>query len=124
MCKPRKLAAAGLVLAAGVFLIAGCAGNGPAGVSEKPMIGNGVAAAEQALTLAERIALRYTSLPQCGSEVKGFIPRCHDPAIKAKIKALDNTAFNAVMAARNNEALLSVAVSAIGNLSAAVPGGN
>jgi hypothetical protein len=121
MCKSRKLAAAGLVLSAG--LLFGC--TGPGGVSEKPAIGNGIAAAEQSLTLAERLALRYTSLPQCGAkEVKGFIPRCHDPVIKAKIKALDNTAFDAVMAARNNEGLLSVAVSEIGNLSAAIPGGN
>jgi hypothetical protein len=132
MFKLRRLAAAGVVLSA--VLLIGCGGgpgvglfpgSGPAGVSENQTISQGVAAAQQSLTLAEKLALRYTSLPPCGpKEAVGFIPRCHVPAIKAKIKELDNTAFNAVMAARNNEGLLSVAVSAIGKLSAAVPGGN
>jgi anaerobic selenocysteine-containing dehydrogenase len=132
MCKPRKLAAASMVLAAGLLI--GCAGpggggifagSGPAGTSQTPAVSQSVAALEQSLTIAEKLATRYTSLPACGpKEAVGFVPRCHNPAIKMKIKALDNTAFNAVMAARNNEGLISLAVAAIGNLSSAVPGGN
>jgi hypothetical protein len=83
-----------------------------------PVVSKTIVAAEQSLTLAEKLALRYTSLPACTATVKIV---CHDPATKQKIKDLDNVAYRAVMAARTNEALLGVAITAIGDLSSAIP---
>lgn len=78
-----------------------------------------VAAAEIALTAAERLAFIYTSLPHCLSAPS---PVCSDPATVAKIKALDNRAYSAVVAARNNAALVGLAVVAITDLRNTIPG--
>ena len=78
---------------------------------------NDVGSAELALTAADKLALDYTSLPACPTAA----PVCADPATKTKIKSLAQTAFNAVMAARANPAMLAAALTAINDLTAATP---
>lgn len=95
------------VAAGALCLLAACTSAG---------VGADIAAAEQSLTAIEQAALIYTSLPRCPAAAP-----CSDPATVAKIKALDNQAYTAVMAARNNSALLSAAIAAITNFSAAIP---
>jgi uncharacterized lipoprotein YehR (DUF1307 family) len=72
-------------------------------------VANDVAAAEVALTVADQVALAYTSQPTA------------DPATKARIKSLAQTAYNAVKAAERDSTMLAVALTAIQNLRAAVP---
>lgn len=84
-----------------------------------PVVAKSVAAAQIALTNLERLALRYTSLPRCGSP--GATPVCSDPATVQRIKDYDNVAFDAVMRARRNSALLDFAVGAINALQAVIP---
>lgn len=88
-------------------LVAGCA---------QPSVGvsNSVVAAERTLTLAEQTAKIYTDLPRCGSLPAVGKPFCSDAALAAKMADYDNKAYTAVKAARNNEALLGVALDAIG----------
>ena len=78
-----------------------------------------VAGAEIALTAAEQAAFVYTSLPPCTAPVTN--PACADPAVKTQIKAADNTAYNAVMAARQNQGTIAMAVSAIAALQLMIP---
>lgn len=80
-------------------------------------VSNDVLAAEQSLTAIERTALIYTTLPRCG----GVARVCSDPATVQKIKDLDNQAYMAVKAARQNAGLLSVVLAAIGAFQQAVP---
>lgn len=94
---------------AAVVLVTGCAN---VGVSSK------VDAAVVGLTAAEKAALIYTRLARCPQP--GSTP-CSDPATVAKIISLDNQAYQAVKAAEQNEALLSAALSAVTNLSSAIP---
>jgi hypothetical protein len=70
-----------LLLTGGLGLtLAACApADGPAAA-----VGNAVAAAEIALTDAERLALRYTGLPRCGTAAATAL--CSDPALVARIK--------------------------------------
>lgn len=77
-----------------------------------------VAATEIALTAAETLALSYTSLPRCPIAA----PACSTQATVDNIKALDNKAYTAVVAARSNSALISVAVTAISAFRNAIPG--
>lgn len=70
-----------------------------------------VAAAEVALTTAERAALVYTTLPSA------------DPAVKAKIKAADNVAYKAVKAAEGGMGTAASAIAAISSLSSIIPAG-
>lgn len=93
-------------------LLAGCASPGA-----QNTVNNDVLAAEQSLTAIERTALIYTTLPRCG----GVARVCSDPATVQKIKDLDNQAYMAVKAARQNAGLLSVALAAIGAFQKAVP---
>lgn len=79
---------------------------------------NSVAAAETALTAAEQAATLYTSLPRCAPHGS---PLCSQASVVASIKAADNTAYSAVVAARHNKAMLSLALQAIADLRAAVP---
>jgi hypothetical protein len=74
--------------------------------------------AEQLLTLLERTADVYFRLPRCGP---GAPALCSDPALVRKIRGLDIQAFNAVMAARANEALAGAALAAVNALKAVVP---
>lgn len=80
-------------------------------------VSNDVLAAEQTLTATERLALIYTTLPRCG----GVARVCSDHATVQKIKDLDNQAYMAVKAARQNAGLLSAALAAIGAFQKAVP---
>jgi len=77
---------------------------------------NDVAAAEVALTGAERLALVYTSLPRC----PGATP-CSDAATVATIKSLDNQAYAAVTAAKGNPSLVAAATAAVAALTNAIP---
>jgi hypothetical protein len=91
------------------------------GCAAAPAVQNDVAAAEVTLTAAERLALIYTTLPPCG----GAARICSDQATKQHLKDLDNQAFMAVKAARQNSALLSAALSSIAAFRNAIPmGGN
>lgn len=104
----------GIVLGGSMFVLAAltaCASTTP-GVSSK------VAAAEVSLTTVENLASIYTHLPRCAPTTAG---PCSDQSTVDKIKALDMQAYNAVMAARQNEALLSAALTAITNLQSAIP---
>ncbi len=82
----------------------------------QPSVGvsNSVVAAERTLTLVEQTAKIYTDLPRCGSLPAVGKPICSDPALVAKIAAADTVAYNAVKAAQRNEALIGVALDAIG----------
>lgn len=79
-------------------------------IAKTPIVAKSVAAAQVALTQLEKLALRYTTLPECGPTAPKL---CHDPVIKAQIKEYDTYAFNAVMAARRGAGSLETAVSAI-----------
>lgn len=80
-------------------------------------VSNTVAAAQIALTNAERVALIYTSLPRCPVAP----PPCSDPATVQTIKDYDNKAYDLVKAARNNEALIGTAMVAIDTLVKVIP---
>jgi hypothetical protein len=80
-------------------------------------ISNSVAAAQIALTNAERLALVYTSMPRCHVAP----PPCSDQATVQRIKDYDNKAYDLVKAARENEALIGVAMVAIDTLVKVIP---
>lgn len=87
-------------------------------IAKTPVVANSVAAAQIALTELEKLAIRYTTLPECAP----VSPRlCHDPVVKARIKEYDNYAFNAVMAARRGVGSLESAVAAINALQSILP---
>jgi hypothetical protein len=81
-------------------------------------VSNDVGAAEVTLTGLERVALIYTSRPRC--TVLPAVPFCSDQNTVNQIKALDNNAYQAVEAARQNSALLSDALLAIGSFQSVV----
>ncbi len=95
-------------------LLAACA-QPRAGVS------NSVIAAERTLTLAEQTAKVYTDLPRCGSLPAVGKPLCSDAALAAKMADYDNKAYAAVKAAQRNEALIGVALDAIGAYQSLIP---
>lgn len=92
-----------VIVAALLFGLPACSTN--SGVDSK------VYAAEQSLTLAEQA---YFKTCQDVPTLK----ICVDP-LKQQIKDLDNKAFAAKEAAKNNSALLSFAISAIGEFTTA-----
>ena len=95
-----------IILAAG--LLAGC---------QSTSIDSQVAGAEVALTGSENAALLYTRLPRCNDST----PICStQPAVDA-IKSADNTAYNALVAARNNTGTIDAALTAINTLSGLIP---
>lgn len=105
-------------------LVASCA----AVESRAPVVTNDVAAAEVALTAAERVALIYTGLPRClvvGSALMpvtvGSPKICSSQTAVDRIKALDQQAYDAVMAAKRNAGLISAAWSAISVFQSAIP---
>lgn len=83
----------------------------------EPASTTNISLAITALTAAERAALIYTQLPPC----PGGGRLCADPAVKARIKAADATAYDAVVAAYRDPALVDAAMSAVGALSALIP---
>ncbi len=97
------------IAGAGMLLAAAC--------TTAPVVQNDVDAAEVTLTGLESLATIYTSLPPCG----GAARVCSDPATKQRIKDLDNQAFLAVMAAKQNSALLSAALASISAFQRAIP---
>ncbi len=100
-----------LILVAGLGLAA-CAGQ-----QTTNAVSSDVAATEIALTAAETLALSYTSLPRCPAAAV-----CSTQAVVDNIKALDNKAYTAVVAARSNTALVGAAVTAISLFRNAIPG--
>jgi hypothetical protein len=87
-------------------------------ISSNPVVSSTVLGAEQTLTLLERAADVYVKLPRCGSGAS----LCSDSGIVKKIRELDIKAYDAVMAARNNEALAGMAWAAVNAFKAVVPG--
>lgn len=92
-----------------------------AGCAQGQQATAGVEAAEIALTDAERLALIYTSQAPCGAAGAAPAPLCSDPATKARIKQLDQSAYQAVKAAEANSSLLDAALDAIKLLRSAIP---
>ena len=74
-----------------------------------------LAAVEIALTNAEMLALKYTSLPRCAPEVP---QPCSDAEIVARIKEADAKAYALVVAARQDSAKLPDALRAVNEMSA------
>lgn len=70
-------------------LLSACAGTSQIAV---------VNAAQVTLGGLELTGTQYLNLPPCG----GTIKVCSDPAMSAKIKAADNTAYAAIVAARKS----------------------
>lgn len=87
-------------------------------IAKTPIVAKSVAAAQVALTELEKLALQYTTLPEC---VPAGPRLCHDPVVKARIKEYDTYAYNAVMAARRGAGSLETAVKAIVALQAILP---
>ncbi len=85
--------------------------------SASTSVNNDVAAAEIALTSAERVALIYTSLPRCG----GTATLCSTQVTVDKIKNLDLQAYTAVKAAEKDSGLISAAWVAISTLQSVIP---
>lgn len=92
---------------------AGCAGVTATSIADKS-----IAAVEQSLTVLEKAALQYTSMPPCGATLSRV---CSDPSIKAQIKAADMAAYTAVAAAAANRGSLDAAMTALDNLRRAIP---
>lgn len=88
-----------------------------ASVPAHEVVVKSVVAAEQALTVVERIALAYVSLPRCGRTEARL---CSDSQVVARIRDLDQRAFDAVMAARRNQGTVEFAWAAVEALRAFV----
>jgi hypothetical protein len=84
-----------------------------------PPVAQDIAAVEVALTATEQLALVYTSLPRCVTP--GAAALCSAQGTVDSIKAADNVAYKAVVAARSNSGLITAALSAIGALRSTVP---
>lgn len=82
-----SIAVATVALALGLI---GCAGT-PA-PTLAPVAPADIAAMESTLTIADQLALEYTTLPVCPLSA----PLCADPATKASIKATGQAAYTAV----------------------------
>lgn len=100
-----------------ILAVALCGSLAACSTAPTTTISNSVAAAQIALTNAERLALVYTSMPRCHVAP----PPCSDQVTVQRIKDYDNQAYDAVKAARENEALIGVALVAIDTLVKAVP---
>lgn len=96
----------------GFALIPGCAKQGATTTT--------VAQTELALTAAEKAATLYVTLPQCTTATR---PICSEKATIATIKDADNTAFAAVMAARQggDQAKVAAADAAVATLVSVIP---
>ena len=99
-----------LILISTLLLLAACSATAPTANQD-------IAAAEVALTASEQLALVYTSLPRCG----GASVICSVQATVDRIKAADNTAYNAVVQARSNTSLINAALAAIASFRAVIP---
>lgn len=92
-------------------LLAGCAGQSTQQT---------VAQTEVALTAAEKAATLYVTLPLCSATTAKL---CSDAKVSGQIKAADQVAFDAVMAARasGDSAKLAAANAAVAALAALIP---
>lgn len=114
-----------MLLVAGFLSLVSCQnvpGSGPGALpapSTNATIAKTVVGAEQTLTLLEQAALVYVKLPRCGTA--GATQVCSDPALVRRLRQLDVQAYNAVIAARKNEALVDFAWQAVGAFQAVVP---
>lgn len=107
---------------AGAILIATLAGliaGGCTPGSKPPPAENAVYAVAVALTSADTIALRYVTLPLCGSTHPK--PLCSEAAVTAKIKANAQVAHDAVVAAEANPGALPAAQAAVDVLVKSTP---
>lgn len=91
--------------------LAGCAGQSTQQT---------VAQTEVALTAAEKAATLYVRLPLCTTTAAKL---CSDAKVSGQIKAADQVAFDAVMAARGSgdSAKLAAANAAVAALAALIP---
>lgn len=80
--------------------------------------GNSVAQSQVALTLAERLALQYVTLPAC---TPAGPKACSDAAIVAQIKAADTLAYQAVKQAQAGTIDPAQAAAEVAALAALIP---
>jgi hypothetical protein len=80
-----------------------------------------IASAEVALTAAEKTATAYVTLPLCpaGATTGPNGKVCSQPVLVAKIKAADDVAYDAVLAARDGTGSVQQIIDAVSALSAA-----
>ena len=95
---------------------------GDISVMTSPVSPAGVAALEEAVTIAETMALNYTRLPPCPTAA----PACSVAATKQSIKVYAQKAYDAVKTLRassaaNAPAALAAARAALAALEAAIP---
>lgn len=109
-----SLLAAALLLAP----LVDCASTGtaPSAAAAAPA---DVAALEQSVTIAETLALNYTSLPPCPA-ASGL---CADPVVKAKVKAYGQRAHDLALALRTSPTAVALAAAqaALADFRATIP---
>jgi hypothetical protein len=103
-----------LLLVLPILALAGCGST----ASVQTTYDNSTAAAETALTGAEKAATNYVTLPLCAS---GGQLICSSAAISAQIKAADNTAVADLAKMKAGSVTLSVVLADIAALTAAIP---
>lgn len=82
---------------------------------------NDIAAVEVGYTEALRVGKIYTDLPRCGSQRAGGSKVCSDTATVARMSDYATKAHDAIVVARSNSGLISLAVSAVANFRASIP---
>ena len=100
------------------FVFAVAVAIGLAGCANSQAVSSKVAAAEVSYSTVANLAAIYIHLPRCAPTTSG---PCSDQALVDKLRALDNQAYRAITAARQNEALLGAALAAIESLQTAIP---
>jgi hypothetical protein len=103
------------IIALPILALAGCGGNT---APIQTTYDNSTAAAETALTGAEKAATNYVTLPLC---VSGGPIICSNAAISAQIKAADNIAVADLAKLKAGSVAVSVVLADIAALTAAVP---
>jgi hypothetical protein len=88
-------------------------------ISGQATVDVNIASVERSFTLALNVANLYTSLPRC--KTPGATVVCSDPSVVLMIRNAAIKAHNAILAARNNQALIGTAVSAVDAFSSLVP---
>ena len=80
---------------------------------------NSIAALEESLTTAEKLATWYNTLPDCASP--GATKFCSTATIRNEVTNADTKAYNAVETAKKDSTQVEEALSAIEELSVLVP---
>ncbi len=113
----------GFLVLALVVSLGACKANDPLTgapvISGEVTVDVSIVTVERSFTLALNVANLYTSLPRCKSP--GATVVCSDPSVVLVIRNAAIKAHNAILAARNNQALLGVAVSAVDAFSGLIP---